>query len=141
MLAIPINSQHALHRLHRLRSCSVSESKAPIDLRMVVQTRLDQLMKPLRLKNVSKSTCAALHEGTSSDFTQGVQLNESVGIFLDWWGWGMSNRYSFAVFERAERRWQPVRSRIKNIHEAIACALHTLALRSCAPNATTSPPG
>lgn len=110
----------------------MSTSKTPIDLRAVVQTRLDHLtfVKPLRLKDVSKRTCAALHEGTSSDFTQGVQLNESVAIFLDWWGWGMSNRYSFAVFEKANGRWQQVHSRIEDINEAVANAIHALVERA-----------
>lgn len=110
----------------------MSTSKAPIDLRAVVQTRLDQLtfVKPLRLKGVPRKECGALTEGTSSDFTQGVRLNESVAIFLDWWGYGMSNRYSFAVFEQGDGDWQQVQSRIEDINEAVAIAIHTLAAQA-----------
>ena len=107
----------------------MSTAKQPIDLRATVQARLEQLtfVKPLRLKDVPQKQCAALDEGTSSDFTQGVRLNESVAIFLDWWGWGMSNRYSFAVFEKANGDWQQVQSRIEDINDAVAIAIHTLA--------------
>ena len=121
----------------------MSTSKTPIDLHAVVQTRLDQLafVKPLLLKDVPKKACGALTEGTSSDFTQGVRLNDSVAIFLDWWGYGMSNRYSFAVFEKAAEGWQLVHGRIEDINVAVACAIHTLAeqpLRStgCRPRTT-----
>ena len=104
-------------------------SKEPIDLRDTVQAQLEQLtfVKPLRLKDVPIKQCSSLTEGTSSDFTQGVQLNESVAIFLDWWGWGMSGRYSFAVFEQGDGGWQQVQSRIENINVAVAIAIHMLA--------------
>ena len=107
----------------------MSTSKSPLDLHATVQARLDQLtfVKPLRLKDIARKTCGALSEGTSSDFTQGVRLNESVAIFLDWWGYGMSNRYSFAVFEQAHGDWRQVRSRIEDINAAVASAIHTLA--------------
>ena len=104
-------------------------AKEPIDLRDAVTARLKQLtfMKPIRLKDISQSACGVLTEGTSSDFTQGVRLNGSVAIFLDWWGWGMSNRYSFAVFEQADRSWSQVASRIEGIDDAVAIAIRTLA--------------
>lgn len=107
----------------------MSTAKQPLDLRAVVQTRLSQLpfVKLLRLKDVPRKECGALTEGTSSDFTQGVRLNESVTIFLDWWGYGMSNRYSFAVFEQGNGNWQQIQSRIEDINVAVACAIHALA--------------
>ena len=106
----------------------MSTAKTPIDLHAVVQMRLDQLtfVKPLRLKDVSRKACDALDEGTSASFTQGVRLNNSVAIFLDWWGWGMSNRYSFAVFEQANGAWHQVRSRIERIDDAVVFAIHAL---------------
>jgi hypothetical protein len=108
----------------------VTAPKEPIDLRAALETQLDRLtfLKPLRLKDVSDRTCASIGEGTSADYSQGVSLNESVGIFLDWWGWmSPHKRYSFAVFERADRRWQQVQSRIEDINVAVAIAIHTLA--------------
>jgi hypothetical protein len=109
----------------------VSTAKEPIDLRASVQERLDQLtfMQPLRLNDVSQRACAALDEGTSSDFTQGVQLNETVAIFLDHWGM-KPHQYSFAVFEKTGGSWQHVCSRIEQINEAVASAIHTLAERA-----------
>ena len=106
----------------------MSTATSAIDLYAVVQARLAQLtfVKPLRLKEVSKKTCAALDEGTSSDFTQGVRLNESVAIFLDHWGM-KPDQYSYAVFEKAAGCWQLVHGRIEDINVAVACAIHTLA--------------
>ena len=102
--------------------------KQPIDLRATVQARLDQLtfVKALRLSDVPDDERSALHEGTSSDFTQGVCLNDAVAIFLDWWGWGMSNRYSFAVFKQVDGDWEHVESRIGDVNEAIATAIQAL---------------
>jgi hypothetical protein len=103
-------------------------TKDPIDLHAAVQERLDRIMfvKPLRLQDVSRETCDALCEGTSSDFTHGVRLNESVVVVLDHWGFA-PHQYSFAVFEKIDRRWQQVRSRIEDIDAAVASAIHTLA--------------
>lgn len=104
--------------------------KTPIDLRAAVQERLDQVtfLKTLRLKDISRRQCDALCEGTSADFTQGVSLNETVGIFLNHWGWARShNRYSFAVFEKIGRSWQQVQSCIEQIQDVIPIAICTLA--------------
>jgi hypothetical protein len=114
----------------------MSISKEPIDLRATVQARLDRIIfiTLLQLKDVSTSACSALGEGTSADYSQGIRLNESVGIFLNYWGWARPHkRYSFAVFEQLDRRWSQVASRIEDIDEAITYAIRTLvehALRS-----------
>ena len=104
--------------------------KEPIDLLAAVNARLDSIafFLLLRVKEVSGRTCSALGEGTSADYSQGVRLDESVGIFLDWWGWmSPHKRYSFAVFERVGQRWSQVASRIEDIDEALALAIRTLA--------------
>jgi hypothetical protein len=108
----------------------VSEQKEPIDLKAVVQARLDGLtfLAPLRLEDVSDRACSNLGEGTSASYSQGVRLNESVGIFLNWWGWARPHkRYSFAVFEQVDRRWSLVASRIEDIDEALVSAIRALA--------------
>ena len=108
----------------------MSTAKEPIDLRATVQARLDQIafLGPLRLEDVPRRTCSALDEGTSADYSQGVHLNGSVAIFLNWWGWARPHkRYSFAVFEQVGGRWSQVASRIEDIDEALALAIRTLA--------------
>ena len=120
----------------------MSSPKEPIDLHAAVHARLGRIafLRPLQLTDVSDRACSALGEGTSADYTQGVRLNESVGIFLNWWGWmSPHKRYSFAVFERAGKRWSQVVSRLEGLEgldEAIAIAIRTMtehALSSKAP--------
>jgi hypothetical protein len=115
----------------------VSTSKEPIDLRAVVQERLDQLtfLKPLSVKVIPHNRCPLVYEGAEGRFSQGARLNESVAIFLDWWGWGRHHgRYSFTVFEKGEGGWQLgwqlVQSRIEDINVAVAIAIHTLVARA-----------
>lgn len=108
----------------------MSTAKEPIDLCDTVQARVDSIafFMLLRLKDIPRRACSALGEGTRASYSQGVRLNESVGIFRDWWGWmSPHKRYSFAVFEQTGRRWCQVRSRIEDIDEAIAIAIRTLA--------------
>lgn len=107
----------------------MSTTKQPIDLNAVVRVRLGQIpfVTRLRLTNIPRKTCDALDEDTSSNYTQGVRLNGAVAIFLDWWGWGMSGRYSFAVFEKSADGWQTVHGRIEDINVAVACAIQELA--------------
>lgn len=109
-------------------------SKTPIDLYAVVQERLARLtfITGLQLKEISDPTLSALGEGTSESYSQGVRLNDSVGIFLDHWGWMKPHsRYSLAVFERVGGQWQKVRSRIEGpdggVDEALSIAIRTLA--------------
>lgn len=104
--------------------------KTPIDLYAVIQELLDQLtfVKTPRLKEVSRRQCDGISEGTSASYTQGVSLNDTVGIFLNHWGWARPhNRYSFAVFEKIDRRWSQVQSRIEEIKDVIPIAIRTLA--------------
>jgi len=107
------------------------DAKQPIDLYATVQASFERLTftKPLRLKDISRRTCSAVDEGTSADYSQGVSVNESVAIFLDWWGWARPHkRYSFAVFERGNgRQWSRVQSRIERIEDAVVRAIQTLA--------------
>lgn len=108
-------------------------SKQPLDLHAVVQAQLKQIsfVKPLRLEDVAEDECSALDEGTSSSFSQGLRLNGTVAIFLDWWGWGRPhNRYSFTVFERINGRWLQNCARIEDIAFAVACAIHALAAQA-----------
>ncbi len=111
----------------------MSAPKTPIDLHATVKLRLDQItfIKALRLRDIPEAECSALDEGTSASFTQGVQLDATVAIFLDHWGWGRPhNRYSFAVFTQVDDRWHQVRARIECIDEALACAIHALTEQS-----------
>lgn len=108
----------------------MSASKEPIDLRAVVQDRLRHLpfVKRLRLRIMPDDECSALDEGTSSDFTQGIRLNDSVAICLDWWGaWKPHKRYSFTVFGQTNGDWQSLGSRIERIDDAIVVAIQALA--------------
>ena len=108
-------------------------AKEPIDLLATVQARLDSIdfFTLFRVSAISRRTCSALDEGTSADYTQGVRLNESVGVFLDFWGsHSPHKRYSFAVFEQVGRRWSLVASRIEDIDDALATAIHALAEHS-----------
>lgn len=108
----------------------MSTAKQPIDLCAAVKARVDTIafFLLLRLKDIPNRACSTLGGGTSESYSQGVRLNESVGIFLDWWG-SMSphKHYSFAVFEQKGRRWSKVHSHLEDLDEAIAIAIHALA--------------
>ncbi|HSX22399.1 MAG TPA: hypothetical protein VLE97_06440 [Gaiellaceae bacterium] len=113
--------------------------KAPIDLAAEVQARLGKLafLAPVRVEDISEDECVALGEGTSANYTRGVKLNGSVGIFLNHWGsWKPHNRFSFAVFEQVEGSWSLVCSRLDDIEgldEAIPTAVRTLAEHALRP--------
>lgn len=115
----------------------MNKPKEPIDLCAVVQARLDQLpfLKPLSVEDVPPRQCPLVYEDNGDEddedagrYSQGARLNEAVGIFLDWWGWGRPHsRYSFTVFEKTNGRWCRIQGRIEDLDEALATAIHTLA--------------
>lgn len=108
--------------------------KDPIDLHAAVQRVLGRLsfVAGIQLTDVSTRVCNSLGEGTSADYSQGVCIGPTVGIFLDYWGWMRPHkRYSMAVFEKLHREaWQHVCSRIESVEEVVAQAVSTLAQHS-----------